>query len=125
MDGVAVSRNLCSTDCYYCGDTPTHDEQPRPVTQKDCGVYFDEFEGMVVANATCPSCEARYLAWVRAPARWSGSWGKDNDGAHFDLSFRSTFNDEPGLTDLPKYEVERRVTYQRLGPFRVPEHMRR
>ena len=33
----------------------------------------------------------------------------------FDLSYRSTFNDEPGPDDLPKWECESRIV--RLGPF--------
>jgi hypothetical protein len=71
---------------------------------------------MLVANAVCPSCQAQYLAWCRAPNTWSGSWGKDHEGQFFDLSYRSSFNDEPGsISDLPKYACETRIV--RVGPY--------
>lgn len=105
-----MSRNLCETRCCFCGWRPTLIEQPRPITNDEAGGYFDEFAGMLVANADCEQCGAKYLAWVderpRKPMRVGGrlyvfeqhGWEL---GDFFDLSFRSTFNDEPGDDDMP------------------------
>jgi hypothetical protein len=87
------------------------DEAPRAITERDCGKgYYSEYRDMLVANATCPSCEAEYLAWITAPSHWGSSYGKDGDGkTPFDTSYRSSFDDEPGgRSDLPKYVVEMR-----------------
>lgn len=84
---------------------------PRPITQQEAGPYFREYSGMIVANAECEDCEAKYLAWIdHIPHRRSG------DGTTIqDLSFRSTFNDTPGPGDVPVYKIEvRRV---RVGPW--------
>ena len=35
-------------------------------------------------------------------------------------NFRSTFDDEPGLTDLPKYQIE--VKRVRVGPYDPSKH---
>jgi hypothetical protein len=70
---------------------------------------------MLVANATCPNCQARYLAWVaRIPYRreWLSYEGYE------DLSYRSTFNDEPGLGDLPKPDVLREADLL-IAPLRA------
>ena len=102
-----MSRNLCETECYRCGTKPTLDEKPRPILEEEAGVYFAEFEGMLVANATCQECGALYLAWVdqRTRKRFD-SWmpGTQTAGDFVDLSFRSSFNDEPGDGDLPPWE---------------------
>lgn len=123
-----MSRNLCMTSCYYCGATVALDEQPRRIRESETGCYFSEYEGMIVANATCIACCAQYLAWVDGAKRkqWPSRWGSekpwprveegDEDYARpRDLSFRSTFNDEPGVDDMPAYRVER--AYVRRGAF--------
>ena len=116
-----MSRNLCRTTCYYCDGAVLFVESPRPCTPVDCGLYYDEYEGMLVAHAVCEDCEAQYLAWVdeRPRVRQSG-WPAQftEDGGHFDLSFRSTFNDEPGKRDLPRWEIETVATRKRLRPWR-------
>jgi hypothetical protein len=121
-----MSRNLCRTDCYRCGEDVLLDEKPRPITRSEAFCYFDEYERMLVANATCPVCGARYLAWCddtsrlrgpRVPDRWAGtSLGAhlaapryDPALTHFDLSFRSSFNDEPGDGDLPPWVCSKNV----------------
>lgn len=100
-----MSRNLCRTDCYFCNDDVVLVEEPRDITEKEAGAHYETYKGMLVANAECPSCLAKYLAWVnefRCNAKPRHvEWGK-----FFDLSFRSTFNDEPGKDDLPKYEIQ-------------------
>lgn len=94
------------------------EESPRPITRTDCGVYFDEFEGMLVAFAHCYRCEAKYLAWIDGtkrkksfPSHYPFMYPHPNAGMAQDLSFRSTFNDEPGPNDLPKYKIV--VKYER------------
>lgn len=107
-----MSRNLCSTTCYFCGSTPALDEAPRPITRDDCGRYFDGrfgHRGMIVANATCV-CGAEYLAYVDDRAvPWLSGFHRQASGeppdTHFDLSFRSAFNDEPGESDYPKFPI--------------------
>jgi hypothetical protein len=105
-----MSRNLSRTDCYFCGDVPKLVEVPRPITAEEAGVYFAEYEGLLVANAECPRCGAKYLAWVDErgyvrPELWCGMLVAprvpDDDIGFVDLSFRSTFNDEPGDADRP------------------------
>jgi len=113
-----MSRNLCSTRCYYCGFEPVRlEETPRPITSDEAFVYFEEYAGMLVANAVCPLCEAKYLAWcdetTRINKRWQSYHHGPTDGGYFDLSFRSTFNDEPGPDDKPKYRIKTEVTYTR------------
>jgi hypothetical protein len=104
-----MSRNLCTTVCEHCGDTPQLVEIPHLITEKEAGVYFPEYEGTIVAKAICPSCEAQYLAWVDESHRVHYPANKCYPVIE-DLSYYSTFNDEPGETDLPKYEVQRVFT---------------
>lgn len=93
-----MSRNLGQTCCKICSDKVVLDEQPRLATENDCGFYLSERRpGFMVANSHCVACDAKYLAWVESD---------DGTGNQFvDLSFRSTFNDEPGPDDLPTQEV--------------------
>lgn len=93
-----MSRNLGRVDCARCGGTVRLVEPPRPITEQDAGAYFTEHRGRWVAHAECHTCAAKYLAWLtgqvleRADAR-----------LHYDLSYRSTFDDEPGPDDLPPW----------------------
>lgn len=89
-----MSRNLARTDCYFCGGHVVDVEEPREITAEDCGAYLETYAGMTVANAECRVCGAKYLAWVTTLFSWHGR----------DLSFRSTFNDEPGDADMPTRE---------------------
>jgi hypothetical protein len=114
-----MSRNIGDTSCRFCPGEVVCTEAPRPITQDDAGAYFDEYAGMLVAHAECKECCAQYLAWMMKRAKaWYGDTGEriGDDGRllPFDLSFRSTFNDEPGADDLPKYAIE--VMYLRK-PF--------
>jgi hypothetical protein len=70
----------------------------------------------VVAAATCAKCGAKYLAWVddRAMRRPLGASHRFVGDLFFDLSFRSTFNDEPGPDDLPPWTRVERPTYEQL-----------
>jgi hypothetical protein len=100
-----VSRNLCQTEC--CGEEATLEEAPHPATVQELGAYWNEFKYLPFAKAHCAVCGAKYLAWF---ARWSGRWYATDHMT--DLSYRSSFNDEPGDEDLPEYEV-RTVTERR------------
>lgn len=101
-----MSRNLMRIDCFFCRGEVRLVEHPREITKSDAGVYFDEYYNMAVANAECVTCGAEYLGWV-AGGHLSGGAYFDSEGklsAH-DLSFRSTFDDEPGPSDMPKRAV--------------------
>lgn len=106
-----MSRNLAETACHFCNGRVETCEAPREITRADAGRYFEEFEGMIVAHATCVYCHAKYLAWIdetnrlRYP-RYIDSREIAPDAFH-DLSFRSTFDDEPGLEDF--YEIDPRA----------------
>lgn len=107
-----MSRNLLSTICYFCNGPVVLEQTPHIVSPDECGPYFEEYQGMRVANARCKDCCALYLAWVTPPP---GHGPIQYEGTHYDLSFRSTFDDEPGLADLPKFVIERKAV--RVGLF--------
>lgn len=93
-----MSRNIGDCACGYCRCEIELEEAPRPLTESEAHAYYPEFAGMMVANARCPDCEAKYLAWIDSiPNRRT-----DPSRLVQDLSYRSTFNDEPGEEDLPK-----------------------
>ena len=99
-----MSRNLCSTSCYYCHGVVKLVAEKAPITTEERGPY-NEYDGMNVAPAECVDCLAKYLAWVDWPSRPSRS-DYNQGGEFFALSFRSSFNDEPGPDDLPLYDIE-------------------
>jgi len=105
-----MSRNLCITNCYYCEHSIELLEDPREITERDAGVHYDTYRGMLVADAQCPICLAQYLAWID-DSNCSGHRrckpGYPGYGKCFDLSFRSSFNDEPGEKDKPQYNVQK------------------
>lgn len=111
-----MSRNLCDTACRICGDEAKLDGPARPIAKFDAGGYFDNYAGkLIVADARCSNCDAKYLAWVSVVPRTSmdsGHWKKygDHDDRPFvDLSFRRAFNDEPAPEDLPSPETLQRI----------------
>lgn len=83
-------------------------ESVRLITEAETGGCFLEYAGMLVAHAQCEDCEAPYLAWVLGNNRGSGPENYDK-AEHIvrDLSYRSTFDDEPGPEDFPKYAIRR------------------
>lgn len=111
-----MSRNLGQRNCAFCPSPVVLKEAERAVTEKDVNGYYTEYEGMLVADAECPACLAKYLAWVTGPkgSNWNG-FPKEEGQTHVDLSFRSTFNDEPGEEDLPRYKVVTKLV--RVGVF--------
>ncbi len=103
-----MSRNLCRTNCYYCRCEVIRTGETRELTDEDVGAYFPEYCGMIVAEAECSMCEAKYLAWM---GKIPHSYRDDGEIRIRDLSFRSSFNDEPGVDDLPAFEIEERIAY--------------
>lgn len=106
-----MSRNLSRTDCYCCSGDIVHDEEPRPITEEECHPYTHYVADLlIVANAHCADCEARYLAWfaidnratVQHPYIRRTMSYEGGRPVHCDLSFRAAFNDEPADDDLPK-----------------------
>lgn len=106
-----MSRNLGHVDCHYCSGDVKLLELLHPIMVADAGGHFQEYSGMLVANAACEDCEACYLAWVREAG--SLTQRRTTDGEFFDLSFLSTFNDEPGPADVPKWKITRQVVTTR------------
>ena len=105
-----MSRNLAQTNCNSCPSPRVLlVEAPRLMTTDEYGVY-SSYAGMTVANAECQLCGAKYIAWISGP--FAHHW--DPDAEYSDLSYRSSFDDDPGVDDLPRYEVERVVTYRRV-----------
>lgn len=111
-----MSRNLDRTTCVFCSGEVKLTSPPRSATKADVGAYTEQFEGMIVADAECSDCEAKYLAWIDERPRISNLYhnhdrwaGQERVNAepqtHIDLSFRSTFDDEPGVEDLPKWRI--------------------
>lgn len=108
-----MSRNRGYTDCAFCPypDTLEACEPIRPITKEEAGVYYDEYEGMGVANSECPWCGGKFLLWF-TPAKGQ-AYGHmraqcdENTGKPlpFDSSFRRAFNDEPVPEDLPTVET--------------------
>jgi hypothetical protein len=97
-----MSRNLGDTLCEVCNSTVELCGEPHPITREEAGRYYDEYVGMVVADAECTRCSAKYLAWVKRK-KWSRAAGDDRPFE--DLSFRKAFNDEPAPEDLPSPEM--------------------
>jgi hypothetical protein len=100
-----VSRNTCNTSCSICHDDVMLEGEPGPITRDEAGPYFDEYDrqGLVVANASCIGCRAKYLAWVRIGGRFPRE-PYEGGPPFIDLSFRAAFNDEPAPEDLPTSE---------------------
>lgn len=103
-----MSRNLCTTTCDECDSEIEVEEPPRPITREEAGVYFAEFEGMHVANAHCPKCRTKYLAWFTRRSPFGDLRLGEVGSEHNDLSYRSSFDDEPGESDLdPSFQWDR------------------
>lgn len=115
-----MSRNLCKTECDRCGtERLALEEGFRPITRAEAGKYFDEYDGMRVAKAYCPTCGAQYLAWEHYP--WEPVPEKSpHVPPYVDLSFRSTFNDEPGEEDLPYPRILERLNTVKDARVSIP-----
>lgn len=77
-----MSTNRGDRACAWCDGEVIPDE---PIVERS---------GLL--HAHCRDCMAQYLAYM--------------DGNNVtDTSFRSTFNDEPGISDFPQYAIRRGV----------------
>lgn len=141
-----MSRNIGGTECDACGYRVIITGPVRAATEDDVGRYRS-WLGMMIADAECALCGAKYIAWCDdrtarlfthtyefpdtlnslwgagrpVTERYALSWDLDDelareDGSEpdihfFDLSYRSTFDDEPGAEDrgMPRAEIERVV----------------
>lgn len=90
-----MSRNLCRVRCYYCGGKVALVEPPRRGGERDFGGSSAQFDGMIVANAECEDCCAKYLAWIDDRPRSSplyhdhDRWARGEDGeTHISRSAR-------------------------------------
>ena len=114
-----MSRNLGRTDCEYCTGAIRALEPPRLARAADVYRYTERYEGRLwLARAACVQCEAQYLAWYN-----HRPWPRQNvvpphSEEIVDLSFLSTFSDEPGEADTPRWLVRKRVVWERLGPYK-------
>lgn len=99
-----MSRNIGSTECH---GPVVVEETPRPITPAEAGVYYEEYRALRVANAHCPVCGAKYLAWFSRWAFMARQWIDSDEVC--DLSYRRAFDDEPHPDDMPTHEVRRTV----------------
>lgn len=104
-----MSRNLGDTSCAICHSDVALTGAAHAITREEAGVYFDEYVGMIVADAECPRCAAKYLAWIKRK-----SWTRDDRDTRLfvDLSFRHSFDDEPAAEDLPTPETLQQIHIQ-------------
>lgn len=126
-----MSRNLCKKECDYCRLDEVVITGPIVLFEEYYpeSRYRSEYYGMKVAEAACAYCGAKYLAWIE-PAiggRKYNCWYEDEaeNRRFYDLSYRSSFNDEPGKDDVPSsyppspVELKKRLqqTLEALEPF--------
>ena len=108
-----MSRNLGDVSCDRCRGKVERLEEWRLAAPAELGRYYHDYAEQLFAHARCEWCGARYLAW--APDRRYQPDLKSNEIG--DLSYRSTFNDEPNDDlDLPRDEWIARATMD-LGPI--------
>ena len=113
-------RRLETTKCVYCKGDVAKVEKPRQITKKEAGPTYEHVKCLVVANAMCLACRAKYLAWIDARAVVDGAprpYSRCSDSI-MDLSFRSTFSDKLGPDDMPEFSV---VWRPELTPWPVCE----
>lgn len=87
-----MSRNIGKTYCPQCYGEPMLIGAAHLIHEHEANGYYAEYKNLLVANAECDFCGARFLAWLKL------------NGVRYvitDLSYRSTFNDEPGWDDCP------------------------
>lgn len=109
-----MSRNLSRTDCQHCGQDAVVINGPvsnyEDMYPEDQSELSKHLKGMQVACAVCEYCECLYMAWVWPSPNmvwerpnFKPDWTLDTEPSKrfYDLSYRSTFNDEPGRYDIP------------------------
>ncbi len=108
-----MSKNIGSKDCRNCGLVDTVVIIGAQMAWEQYYAWEGEaakhFRGMQIAQAECQYCQTRYMAWVWPSANmvwerptFKPEWSMDDppEKRFYDLSYRSTFNDEPGPSDI-------------------------
>jgi hypothetical protein len=108
-----MSRNLCRTDCCYCH----YDLENEPlinvhkITKQEAGNYYQVLYDLNVCDITCPICGSSYIGWI-------GPDSRHPKPTLFDLSFRSSFNDEPNPEDKPTVTMVIRILTKQSDPYK-------
>lgn len=94
--GGKMALNLSKTKCHFCYEDikitgPIHSPTLEDV-KKEENLREPYLIHTYVAEAECSLCGAKYTSWHRI---------EHDRSVITDLSFRSTFRDEPGPSDLP------------------------
>jgi len=117
-----MSRNLLRTDCYYCPSPKVELVGPEapfvahfPAFHED---YQREYASLRLRDAECPVCGAQYVAWMNWPGRSLHHEHALAEAGYCDLSFRSTFDDEPGPADLPVWKVVEERSLHWVSPWK-------
>jgi hypothetical protein len=116
----ARGLRLNTTKCVFCEGEVGSTEKPRRIRPAEAGPTFEQVQCLIVADAMCLACRAKYLGWIDARAVVDGApqpYARMGDSI-MDLSFRSTFSDEPGPDDMPLYSV---TWVPKLEPWPVCE----
>src|SRR5690348_11653005 len=100
-----MALSLGKVVCHRCGGRVTRtDHQSETLEETD-----HRRPGMNISEAECARCGAKYWAWV-TPAINDPIYGRrgiDRENVRqfgfYDLSFRSTFSDQPAMVDLPPW----------------------
>lgn len=109
-----MSRNCGTAGCYACDGRLRVDGAAQSFTALfPASSMRGEYGGHDFVPLVCEDCEAKFLGWV---TRNTGA-GEAEDGGitWYDVSWRSSFNDEPGPDDIPKWDVE--TVRRRKGPY--------
>lgn len=102
-----MSRNISGTECEQCdvkesvaitGQLFFYEERFQDMPES----WMQHFKGTVMADATCQYCDTKYIAWIKPSPNYHGYRETENDRGFYDLSYRSSFNDEPGKDDIPQ-----------------------
>lgn len=95
-------------DCLFCEGEVARIEPPRRIRPEEAGSAYESIKALVVAWSICLACRAKYTGWIDVRGVVDGvePFGGHASDAILDLSFRSTFSDEPGPDDMPEFSVE-------------------
>lgn len=108
-----MTGSLGDTCCRICSGSIVLEEPSRPITEKECQACIEYFGELMVANAHCQYCGAKYLAWVSQRVGHSNWSEPEPDGLpYIGLSFRASFSDMPAPEDLPSTEVLRKIHHR-------------
>lgn len=96
-----MNRNIGRSSCDCGSPALVFDGPPHPITEAEANGYYSDYVGLTVRDAHCPLCLAQYLAWLRP---WTSTYASEQ--GVYDLSYRSSFDDDPGPSDAPVYRIE-------------------